>query len=115
MLGYDYTPAATAWILLSAALGLAVALSAFLFIGATSSLTYNVVGHLKTVAILGAGVAFFGDEIGGRKLAGLAATMAGVVWYSHLAMTEKAGWAAAAALPTPVLPPRRRRRRRRAI
>ena len=34
-------------ILLSAVLGLLVSLSTFLVIGATSSLTYNVIGHVK--------------------------------------------------------------------
>lgn len=36
-------------------------------IGATSSLTYNIVGHLKTVIILTGGVVFFG--VGGGVLA----------------------------------------------
>lgn len=43
----------------------AVSLSTFLVIGATSSLTYNIVGHLKTVIILTGGVVFFG--VGGRR------------------------------------------------
>ena len=43
LLGYVWTPAAAAAVLLSAVLGLAVSLSTFLVIGATSSLTYNVV------------------------------------------------------------------------
>jgi solute carrier family 35 protein E3 len=46
LLGYHYTPAAVAAILLSAVLGLLVSLSTFLVIGATSSLTYNVVVRL---------------------------------------------------------------------
>lgn len=43
ILGYHYTPAAVAAIILSAVLGLLVSLSTFLVIGCTSSLTYNVV------------------------------------------------------------------------
>lgn len=49
VLGYHYTPAAVTAIIVSALLGVLVSLSTFLVIGTTSSLTYNVVGHSKTV------------------------------------------------------------------
>ena len=39
---------------------LLVSLSAFLVIGATSSLTYNVASHLKTALIMAGGVVLFG-------------------------------------------------------
>lgn len=41
-MGYEWTPAAAGWVVLSSVLGLVVTLSTFLFIGVTSSLTYNV-------------------------------------------------------------------------
>ena len=43
ILGYAYTPLSVAAILTSAVLGLLVSLSTFLVIGATSSVTFNVV------------------------------------------------------------------------
>ncbi len=49
VLGYGYTPSAVIAIVVSGLLGVLVSLSTFLVIGATSSLTYNVVGHSKTV------------------------------------------------------------------
>ena len=70
LLGFPYSPAAVVAIAVSAGLGLLVSLSTFLVIGATSSLTYNVVGHVKTVIILGGGCLFFGDEMPPKKLAG---------------------------------------------
>ena len=45
--GYNYSGSALVAIFLSAVLGLLVSLSTFLVIGATSSLTYNVIGHVK--------------------------------------------------------------------
>lgn len=74
-------------ILVSAALGLLVSLSTFLVIGATSSLTYNVVGHLKTIIILSGGVLFFGDKMPPKKLLGVAVSLGGMMWYSHLKLT----------------------------
>lgn len=54
-------------------------------IGATSSLTYNVVGHIKTVLILSGGVAFFGDTMPPKKAAGILAAMGGIVWWAWAA------------------------------
>ena len=55
------TPMAVATILLSAALGMLVTLSTFLVIGATNALTYNVVGHIKTVGVIVGGVLLYDD------------------------------------------------------
>ncbi len=68
LLGYRYTGEAVFAIVLSAVLGILVSLTTFLVIGATSSLTYNIVGHLKTVIILTGGVFIFG--VSGRRRGG---------------------------------------------
>jgi solute carrier family 35 protein E3 len=80
ILSYNYTPAAVGAIVVSALLGLLVSLSTFLVIGCTSSLTYNVVGHLKTVIILTGGCLFFGDEMPLKKLLGVCVAMSGIIW-----------------------------------
>lgn len=95
ILGYPMTPGAAAAILASAVLGLLVNLSTFLVIGATSSLTYNVVGHVKTVIILSGGVVFFGDSMPPKKVAGICVAMGGIVWYSHIKLQEARAIAAA--------------------
>ncbi|CAD7703136.1 unnamed protein product [Ostreobium quekettii] len=84
LLGYRYSAGAVCAIFISAALGLLVSLSTFLVIGATSSLTYNVVGHMKTIIILTGGVLFFGDEMPPKKLLGVGVSLVGMVWYSQL-------------------------------
>lgn len=86
LLGYWYSSEVVALILLSAAMGLLVTLSVFLFIGASSPLTYSVVGHLKTVFIMAGGYFFFGDQLGAVKLAGLALAMTGIISYSNAQM-----------------------------
>lgn len=84
LLGYKYSTAAIIAIAVSALLGLLVSLSTFLVIGATSSLTYNVVGHIKTVIILMGGCMFFGDEMPAKKLGGISIAMGGIIWYSQV-------------------------------
>jgi solute carrier family 35 protein E3 len=109
LLGFPYGFASGAAILVSACLGLAVNLSTFLVIGATSSLTYNIVGHVKTVIILAGGVVFFGDTMPPKKLAGIAIAMGGIVWYSQIKLAEAREAAAAGKGPlgskTSGLPP----------
>lgn len=75
-------------IMISAGLGLLVSLSTFLVIGATSSLTYNVVGHLKTVIILTGGCVFFGDSMPLKKFLGVCVAFVGIIWYTHLKMVS---------------------------
>ncbi|GAB4823538.1 hypothetical protein N2152v2_010584 [Parachlorella kessleri] len=88
ILGYRFTLGAVVAIAFSALLGLLVNLSTFLVIGATSSLTYNVVGHIKTVLILSGGVVFFGDTMPAKKLGGILVAMLGIVWYSQIKLQE---------------------------
>ena len=66
---------------------------------ATSPLTYNIVGHLKTVSILTMGVIVFGDSINWQKFLGICMALCGVIWYSlqKLAAGEAAKKAAALA------------------
>ena len=73
---------------LSGVAGLMVSLSTFLFIGAAGPLTYNVVGHIKTVTVLTSGWLVFGDFMSTQKLLGLMCTMAGIVLYSVVKMRE---------------------------
>lgn len=84
LLGYKYSTGAVVAIIISAVLGLLVSLSTFLVIGATSSLTYNVVGHLKTVIILSGGCLLFGDAMPLKKFLGVCTAMVGIIWYTQL-------------------------------
>ncbi|GLI68257.1 hypothetical protein VaNZ11_012612 [Volvox africanus] len=86
VLGFHYTTAAVVAIVLSSLLGILVTLSTFLVIGTTSSLTYNIVGHLKTVLILAGGCLLFGDSMPWKRLAGIGLTMAGISWYTYLSV-----------------------------
>ncbi|KAG2438048.1 hypothetical protein HXX76_005660 [Chlamydomonas incerta] len=97
LLAYEYHPVAVAAIIISAILGLLVSLSTFLVIGATSSLTYNVVGHLKTVIILSGGCMFFGDTMPLKKFTGVCIAMMGIIWYTQQKLASGNGGGAAAA------------------
>ena len=88
IMGFEYTYGAIVAIMISALLGLVVSLSTFLVIGATSSITYNVVGHMKTVIIIVGGYLFFGDEMNPRKFLGIVLCLGGVYWYTHVKLAS---------------------------
>lgn len=76
-------------IVLSGCFGLLVSLSTFLMIGATSALTYNIVGHLKTVCILLTGFFLFRDSMGFKKCLGILCALVGVFWYSKIKLDQQ--------------------------
>ncbi|PNW72757.1 hypothetical protein CHLRE_15g641266v5 [Chlamydomonas reinhardtii] len=88
VLGYPYNLASVSAIVISALLGILVSLSTFLVIGATSSLTYNIVGHFKTILILAGGCLLFGESMPWKRLAGIALTMCGIAWYTYLSIVQ---------------------------
>ncbi|CAL8469506.1 g9047 [Coccomyxa elongata] len=89
ILGFPYSPVSVVAIAGSAVLGLLVSWSTFLMIGATSGLTFNVIGHLKLIIVLAGGVAFFGDQMPPKKFAGVCIALAGIAWYSFQGLQKK--------------------------
>ena len=71
-------------IFLSCVLGVLVSLTTFLTIGATSSLSYNVIGHLKTVFNLLSGYLIFGDQFSIVQLGGMWLALVGIGWFSQV-------------------------------
>lgn len=69
--------------------GLFVSLSTFLLIAKAGPLTYNIVGHIKTVCIVLSGWLFFGDDMNWKKCLGIALALSGVFMYSYLRLRPK--------------------------
>lgn len=84
LLGYNYTVVSVCVIMLSAIIGVLVSFTTFLVIGHTSSVTYNMVGHLKTVLIISGGCLLFGEDMSAKRLAGVLMALAGIIWYTWL-------------------------------
>jgi solute carrier family 35 protein E3 len=82
VVGYPYSPYSLLIICLSCFLGFGVTLSAYLFIGATSPLTYNVIGHTRTILIVASGIAMFDEQLTIETTAGLFLAVAGIVAYT---------------------------------
>lgn len=72
------------WIMISCVLALGVNMSNYLVLGKSSPLTYQVLGHLKTVLILVLGVALFHTTVNARLAAGASFALCGVIAYTEV-------------------------------
>ena len=91
--GFPYTFQILMAICFSASCALMVILSSFLVIGSTSPLTYNIIGHSKTIIVLAGGALLFNEDFTQKKMLGVAIAFVGIVWYSLIGIfrPEKTG------------------------
>ena len=75
---------------LSCGIAVSVNFSTFLVIGKCDAVTYQVLGHLKTMLVLGFGFTVIGNPATGRNLMGIAVALVGMVVYAQVESREKA-------------------------
>ena len=79
-------------ILVTGLLAVGVNIVYFALVGKTSAITYQVVGHTKTVLILIFGYIYFGAETDGARLKkniiGVAISMVGIILYTYFKLSE---------------------------
>merc|ERR1712006_58455 len=71
------------WILLSCILALGVNITNYLVLGKTSPLTYQVLGHVKTILLLIISFYLFSYNLVKNNIMGIAIAMGGVIAYSE--------------------------------
>lgn len=83
VLEFEYTPTVTAFIVLSCSIAVLVNFSTFLVIGKCDAVTYQVLGHLKTMLVLAFGFVVLQNPMSGRNLFGILIALVGMVAYAH--------------------------------
>ncbi|KAI7840628.1 hypothetical protein COHA_005650 [Chlorella ohadii] len=78
---YTFTQGAAITMAASCALAVLVNVSQFMCLGRFSAVSFQVLGHSKTILVLLGGWAFLGDTITSKKFAGMALAVSGMVWY----------------------------------
>merc|ERR1711968_82411 len=81
---YIYSTGTVTRICVSCFFALGVNVSNYLVLGKTSPLTYQVLGHLKTILILVLGFLFFNKTVDMRNVLGIIIAMAGVIAYTEV-------------------------------
>jgi solute carrier family 35 protein E3 len=100
IMDYPYDTQSVIAIFVSSLLAFCVNLSIFLVIGKTSAVTYNVVGYLKLALVVLGGFVLFQYPVLLLNVSGNLLTIAGVMLYTHVKLSESAAAAAAAAQHT---------------
>mmetsp|Transcript_11657 Transcript_11657/g.12036 ORF Transcript_11657/g.12036 Transcript_11657/m.12036 type:complete len:310 (+) Transcript_11657:25-954(+) len=81
---YQYTPECIFRIALSCVFALGVNITNYVVLGKTSPLTYQVLGHLKTILILVLGFTLFNKTLDPRNVVGIVIAMFGVIAYTEV-------------------------------
>lgn len=85
---FEYTTPVVIHIVISCVFALGVNITNYLVLGKTSPLTYQVLGHLKTILILILGFLLFNKEPDWRNIIGIVIAMAGVIAYTEVRRQE---------------------------
>ncbi|KZV25976.1 organic anion transporter [Dorcoceras hygrometricum] len=81
---YDYTFTSTMFITLSCAIAIGTNLSQFICIGRFTAVTFQVLGHMKTILVLILGFVFFGKEgLNLHVVVGMMVAIMGMIWYGR--------------------------------
>ena len=76
--------------LMSCFLAILVNFATFAVIGKCSAVTYQVIGHLKTMLVLGFGFVVVGDPVVAKNIAGLLVALFGMSLYARAEMRDRA-------------------------
>lgn len=81
---YDYSVISVFFIVLSCTIAVGTNLSQFICIGRFTAVTFQVLGHMKTILVLILGFIFFGKEgLNLHVVLGMAIAILGMIWYGN--------------------------------
>lgn len=78
---YHFSTAGAFFLLASCLLAVLVNISQFMCLGRFSAVSFQVLGHSKTILVLLGGWLFLGDAATSRKLLGMTLAVLGMIWY----------------------------------
>ncbi|KAL4418890.1 hypothetical protein ABPG77_002633 [Micractinium sp. CCAP 211/92] len=78
---YEWSTPALVVMVASCSLAVLVNVSQFMCLGRFSAVSFQVLGHSKTILVLLGGWAFLGDTITAKKFCGMLLAVSGMVWY----------------------------------
>ncbi|XP_022751006.1 UDP-rhamnose/UDP-galactose transporter 4-like isoform X2 [Durio zibethinus] len=81
---YNYTVISMFFIILSCTIAVGTNLSQFICIGRFTAVSFQVLGHMKTILVLILGFIFFGKEgLNLHVILGMIIAVAGMIWYGN--------------------------------
>lgn len=86
LVAFEYNRPVIALLVITGVIAFGVNLTVFLILGRASPVTYQVVGHFKTVLVLIFGFVALHDPVVAKNIVGMGVAMGGIVWYSYLGL-----------------------------
>ncbi|CAI0428445.1 unnamed protein product [Linum tenue] len=81
---YPYSLTSVLFIVLSCTIAIGTNLSQFICIGRFTAVSFQVLGHMKTILVLILGFVFFGkDDLNFHVIVGMIIAVAGMIWYGN--------------------------------
>ncbi|CAL1379997.1 unnamed protein product [Linum trigynum] len=81
---YPYSLTSVLFIVLSCTIAIGTNLSQFICIGRFTAVSFQVLGHMKTILVLILGFVFFGkDDLNFHVIVGMVIAVAGMIWYGN--------------------------------
>ncbi|XP_028111361.1 UDP-rhamnose/UDP-galactose transporter 6-like [Camellia sinensis] len=81
---FDYNIASSVFIILSCTIAVGTNLSQFICIGRFTAVSFQVLGHMKTILVLILGFIFFGKEgLNIQVVIGMVIAVVGMIWYGN--------------------------------
>lgn len=81
---YNFTWTSVFFLVLSCSIAVGTNLSQFICIGRFTAVTFQVLGHMKTILVLVLGFTFFGKEgLNLQVVVGMIIAIAGMIWYGN--------------------------------
>lgn len=90
VLDFEYNTMVVVFAVLSCLIAISVNFSTFLVIGKCDAVTYQVLGHLKTMLVLGFGFVVLGNPANWRNIGGIGIALVGMVAYAHYDSVDQA-------------------------
>ncbi|KAK7282391.1 hypothetical protein RIF29_11113 [Crotalaria pallida] len=101
---YDYGWTSILFIILSCSIAVGTNLSQFICIGRFTAVTFQVLGHMKTILVLILGFIFFGKEgLNLQVVLGMVIAILGMIWYGNA--SSKPGGKERRSFPLPTTKP----------
>jgi solute carrier family 35, member E3 len=86
---YVWTSNGMIWMFLSCSIAILVNISQFMVLGRFTAVTYQVLGHSKTILVLLGGWLVFREFITAKQMLGMALAVAGMIWYGSETSKKK--------------------------
>ncbi|KAM7280096.1 hypothetical protein ACFE04_007230 [Oxalis oulophora] len=98
---YEFNVGSLTFVILSCTIAIGTNLSQFICIGRFTAVSFQVLGHMKTILVLILGFLFFGkDDLNLQVVLGMIIAVIGMIWYGNA--SSKPGGKERRSLPLPV-------------